>query len=185
MDTCQDKLLIAAADQSADFFHHLSRPSAAHATSDIRDHAVGTELITAILDLNKSPRVFTVRHKVQLVVLPHTVDIRDSGLLSHLPVPKILIQYLRQAALLVVSYNYVNCGIRGQPLSGVLHVAAGSDNDSVGVHLFGFVQHLPRLPVSDIGDGTCVDHVNVRTGRKIGILIPGMQEALPHRIRLI
>ena len=92
----------------------------------------------------------------------------------------------QQTALLLIADEDVHRGIRLKLCSARLHIAAGCDHDGIRIHAAGLVNHLPRLPIGDVRDGTGIDDIDVGCGTLPGHdPDAGATELLEHRIRFI
>ena len=65
------------------------------------------------------------------------------------------------------------------------HITAAGHDNRIGIHLFRFVQHLPRFPVRNVRHGTRIDNVNIRSRCKRHDLVPSVFEELLDGFQLI
>ena len=72
------------------------------------DDAVAAELITAVLDLDKCPGVFSQAAYMKLLILLSPGNIQHIAFLISLSVPHIFFQYIRQTRLIVIADNDIH-----------------------------------------------------------------------------
>ena len=92
---------------------------------------------------------------------------------------------LSDLALFVVADDQIDRVIFFHAFGIGLHVAADRDDDGIGVLFFRAVQHLPALPVRDIGHGAGVDDIDVRLVLKRDFFVSLISQDLPHNIQFI
>ena len=92
----------------------------------------------------------------------------------------------QQTALLLIADKDIHRGIRLKLRGARLYIAAGCDYDGRRIHAPGLMNHLSRLPIGDVRDGTGIDDIDVGCGALPGHdPDAGAAELLEHRIRFI
>ena len=98
---------------------------------------------------------------------------------------QILFQDLYQVLLPVIPDHNVYRRVRRMKSLLGLHIASCRDHHCRRIHFPGTVQHLPGLPVRNVGHGAGIDDINIRLLLKRHDLISRPFQQLLHRRRLI
>ena len=94
-------------------------------------------------------------------------------------------QNIHKIFLLIISDDQINRRILFEFFPSRLHITAAGHDNRIGIHLFRFVQHLPRFPVRNVRHGTRIDNVNIRSRCKRHDLVPSVFEELLDGFQLI
>ena len=191
MDPGQNHFAVAAFCKPFHFLYHVLDRAAAHTSSGIRDDAIRTELIAAILHLDEGSGMFgsLIDQKI-LIILPILIDVHAvddlffhcSGIcrfLGALCKTGWILGFkfcdtLHQMIFLVVADDDIHCQICQDFFCACLHIAACRHDNSVGILLFCPVDHLARLAVCHIRYRTGIDHIHICHICKGYDLISGM-----------
>ena len=185
MNACQHHFPVSPGHQSFHLSHHVLRLPASDPASGIWDDAVAAELITAVLDLDKGPGVFSQAAYMKLLILLIPGNIQHIAFLISLPVPHIFFQYIRQTRLIVIADNDIHAAVFLQGIGRHLDITARRHHHSLRIQLLCTVEHLAGFAVRDIGHGACIDNIDVSLLVKGHDFITALRQLLFHGLRLI
>ena len=182
MNPGQHHLFIAICRKGAYFFKDVCPAAASHPSSGKGDNTVGTELVTPVLYFDVGPCMLPGTAESKAFILLHTPDV-VYFLYSIAFFLKIPLQYLHNIFFPVISHHNINSAVKR--LLFRLHIAACRHHYSIRIHLPGPVEHLPGLPVRNIGHCTGIDNINICTFPERNNLISVFFQKFLHSLRLI
>ena len=171
-------------------------PAAAHPSSGIGYHAVGAKLITSILNLDKSPCVFSCVPQLSFLISTVTVHANHNVTLFSffliypltgifLTLLQILFQNRDDFLLTVVAHGKIHAVILFNRIPSCLHITPHRNHHRLGVSLFHPVEHLSALSIRNVSHRTCIDDINIGHLFKWDNMIPFFPQTLPHNLRFI
>ena len=159
MYTRQHNLTVPGLHNAAHFLQDIFFPAAPDPAPGIRDDAVGTKLVTAVLNLNISPRMPASLSQHHFFILIGMVDIYDIH--GGLPFLQIFFQNGDNFFLTVIADGQVNGFILPDRLFPGLYITAHRHHHCLWVTPPGTVQHLPAFPVCNIGYRTRIYNIDI------------------------
>ena len=141
MDSCKNYLLISFLCKCTDFFQYTFNITAPHTASCIRDDAVGTKLITSVLNLYICSYMLRCMIDRKIFVFFCLIDLDHVRAVARF-VLSIFCQCIHDISLLVVAKHKVDRLVFFQLFSACLHITACCHNNCIRVHFFCLVKHL-------------------------------------------
>ena len=192
VDTGQHDFLVSGLHQTFYFFYHITLAAASDSAARVRDNTISTELIASILYFQECAGVlrrFADRECLVLTVVCHiheeALTLRVGWFSTVLTFCQKVFQNIHKIFLLIISDDQINRRILFEFFPSRLHITAAGHDNRIGIHLFRFVQHLPRFPVRNVRHGTRIDNVNIRSRCKRHDLVPSVFEELLDGFQLI
>ena len=192
MDTGQHDFLVSGLHQTFYFFYHITLAAASDSAARVRDNTISTELIASILYFQECAGVlrrFADRECLVLTVVCHiheeALTLRVGWFSTILTFCQKVFQNIHKIFLLIISDDQINRRILFEFFPSRLHITAAGHDNRIGIHLFRFVQHLPRFPVRNVRHGTRINNVNIRSRCKRHDLVPSVFEELLDGFQLI
>ena len=149
MNSCQNDFLVSFCCKCTNLVHYMRDLTASDTSSCIRNDAVSTELITAVLNFDICAYMLCCMINCQFFIFFCLVD------LDHMFLPGMLLliflEHLDNISFLIVSKDQVYCLIFIQFPLICLYITSGCDHNSIRVHFLCFVQHLSGFTVCNIG----------------------------------
>ncbi len=171
VDTREHHFPVTGFYKSPHLFQDILHSAAPDPSPGIGNGAVRAELVAAVLNLDIGPGMPGCAFQPHLFILIGMADIRHRRsmqrlvplplLISSLPFLQIFRQNGRDILLPVVADGQVDGRILLHRIPARLHVAAHRHHHRVRIELPGPVQHLPALPVGNVGDRTCVHDIDI------------------------
>ncbi len=179
VDTCQNNFFEAVCHNIADVIVNLVSRTAGGSAAHVWNYAVGTEIVTSVVNLNQTAGVegavgWTVAE--QVLVEAFRVD----GFAFHSAV-----DYAEKSIFAFVVYSVINGARIEHLLLAMVDHAAHGRYDGSGVGAPDLVDSLTAFLVALIGDGTGVDYVNIRVFVAVHHLVTGLLELRRQGVCLI
>ena len=185
MNSGQHHLTISVCGQCLYLPHNLFLFSAPYSSPCIRDNAVRTKLITAILHFQIGSCMLCRPCEGQFFVLCSMVDIDYFNLLMLLFLCKIGIQDPDQLLFLIIPNDNINILILFPCIGPCLHITARSHDHRIRILLSGTMDHLSGFPVCNIRNRTGINDINIRLILERDNLISVLLKKFLHCFRLI
>ena len=179
----ENDLLHATGHKTFCLLHDIRDFPAADPASCIGNNAVGTELIAAVLHLQKCPGVSFRPVCFQLFYFSVFSDFR--GICPPAAPCEIPFQLLHQIALSVTPDNQVYGRILLQLLSPHLGITTHGNDNRIRIHAARLVKHLAGFPVRNICHRAGIDHIDIRSRLERNNTVTGVLQRLLHGLQLI
>ena len=189
VDSRKDNLPVSVLRQVRHLSDDLLHCPAPHASSCVRDDTISTELVAAVLDFDIRPRVISRPGQMKRLILLRPPDLFHLSYTRMLPasfgaLTLIFLENPDKILFVIISEHNIDARIHFFSILR-LDITSGSHNHRIRVHLPGAMKHLAGFPVRNIGHGTGVDHIDIRSLPKGNDLISCLLKHLLHGLCFI
>ena len=195
MYPCQHNFLIPLSGQFPHFFQNVFFLPASDTPPDIRNDAVRTELIAAVLNFNICPCMPYRLLQPHSFIFLGRADINNRCAvqsfplfyLRYFPFPacQIFLQDGNQILLLIIPHCQVHARVPEYLVLPGLHIAPYRHHNRFRVPFPGTVKHLPAFPVRNISHGACIYNINIRLMIKWHNFITSFTQHLLHYVHFV
>ena len=185
MDSGKHHFLIPMFRKCTHLFHYVFFFPAAHASSRIRNDAIGTELVASILHFQICPCMLCCSGKMEALILEGMVNVNDLLHLFRNVFFKIFFQKADQILFFIIPDYNIYILIQLTHIRLRLHITAGRYDHCIRILFSGTMDHLSGLAVCHIRHRAGIDHIDICQIMKRYDLISVLFQQFLHRFCFI